>query len=138
MDDRLISFQDMIFCLICGQLVTEISNFPFIRLLQIFKNSSRNPMRSIPLLKCITSSKRHTRRRPKNPMNHGGKSTQDGNMKLLHFHLTILSSNLLLWVFALRSSCLLSTKYFNVIQVERKKKKRNDEQSKKEPFILNA
>lgn len=54
-------------------------------------------------------------------------TTQDGNirLKLIHFHLTILSSILLFWVFLiafLRFSSLL-TKYFNVIQVERRAKK---------------
>lgn len=52
-------------------------------------------------------------------------TTQDGNIKLIHFHLTILSSILLFWVFLiafLRFSSLL-TKYFNVIQVERRVKK---------------
>lgn len=52
-------------------------------------------------------------------------TTQDGNIKLIHFHLTILSSILFFWVFLiafLRFSSLL-TKYFNVIQVERLVKK---------------
>lgn len=58
-------------------------------------------------------------------------NTQDGNMRLLHFHLTILSSDLLCWVFSILFALFVSSYKIFQCYSSRTKKKRNAEQKQK-------